>query len=128
MAKRFTIFIVEDNAFYTFFLNEVLKEHGNFNITTFENAENCLEVLDTQPDLIIQDYFLNNGMNGWDAFRTIHRKYPKLPVIVLTGQSDVQVAADFVEAGVYDYIEKKDKEAIRKLKDAILRINYKQGA
>ena len=125
MKKRFTIYIVEDNAFYTFFLNEVLKEQGNFSITTFDNAENCLEALDIPPDLIIQDYYLNNGMNGWDAFRLIKKKYPKLPVIMLSGQSDVQVAANFVEAGGYDYIEKRDKEAIRKLKEAILKISYK---
>jgi DNA-binding NtrC family response regulator len=125
MQKKFTIYIVEDNAFYTFFLNEVLKEHGNFNITTFENAENCLEALDTPPNLIIQDYYFNNGMNGWDAYTIIRKKHPHLPVIMLSGQSDVQVAADFVEAGVYDYIEKKDKEAIRKLKDAILKISYR---
>ena len=125
MARPFTIFIVEDNSFYTFFLNEFLREHGNFNITTFESAELCMNEMDTRPDLVIQDYFLESGMNGADAFRIMRKKYPRVPVIMLSGQKDVQVAADLVSEGVYGYIEKRDMQAMNKLKTAILELSNK---
>lgn len=49
-------------------------------------------------------------MNGLDTFKIIHSREPKIPVIILSSQTDVQVAADLLKAGVFDYIEKKDKE------------------
>jgi len=122
---RFSIFIVEDNSLYTYFLNESLQECGNFNITTFDNAEKCLLSLDENPDMIILDYFLEKGMNGKDAFTSIQQKHPEVPVVVLSAQSDVQVAADLVQAGVYEYIEKRDDQFLYKLKNAILNISHK---
>jgi DNA-binding NtrC family response regulator len=121
--RPFTIFIVEDNSFYTFFLNEFLKDYGNFSITAFENAENCIHVMDTRPDVVIQDYILGNGMNGGEAFHAIQKKYPEIPVIMLSAQKDVQIAADLLKDGLYAYIEKKDKDAFSKLKEAILTIS-----
>jgi two-component system, OmpR family, response regulator len=117
------IFIVEDNAMYTFFLNEVLKEEGNFNITTFATAEECLNEADVKPDIIILDYFLEGAMTGTEFFSAIQKKYPGINVIVLSGQKNVQVAAELIEAGVSEYIEKKDPEAIQKLKYAILKLS-----
>ncbi len=67
-------------------------------------------MLDNNPDLIILDYNLDKGMNGLDTFKIIHSREPKIPVIILSSQTDVQVAADLLKAGVFDYIEKKDKE------------------
>jgi DNA-binding NtrC family response regulator len=119
---RTSIFIVEDNSLYSYYLNEILKEEGNYRITTFETAEECIKALDTKPDLVILDYYLNKGMNGMDFFGIVHEKYPKIPVIILSNQENVQMAVDLLEAGVFEYIEKKDKQAMDKLKDAILRI------
>jgi len=119
---RTSIFIVEDNSLYSYYLNETLKEEGNYRITTFETAEECIKALDTKPDVVILDYYLNKGMNGMDFFNIVHEKYPKIPVIILSNQENVQMAVDLLEAGVFEYIEKKDPEAIQKLKDAILKI------
>ncbi|MCW3076914.1 MAG: hypothetical protein JWO32_1523 [Bacteroidetes bacterium] len=122
---RVSIFIVEDNSLYTYFLNETLKEEGDFNITTFETAQQCLDSLNEKPDLIVLDYYLEKGITGMDTFKQIHAKNPKLPVIILSSQDDVQIAADLLEAGVYEYIEKKDKQVVDKLKKAILEISHK---
>jgi two-component system OmpR family response regulator len=116
------IFIVEDNFLYSYVLEETLKEHGNFKITTFASAEECIEMLDNNPQIIILDYNLENGMNGLDAFKIIHQKKPKIKVIVLSAQKDVQIAADLLKKGVFDYIEKKDNEkAMSRLLNSILK-------
>lgn len=117
---RFSIYIVEDSDLYAYFLNESLKEYGNFNISTFENPEKCIQCLDDKPNMIILDYSFEKGMNGKDAYYTIRERHPEVPVVVLSAQQDVQVAADLVQAGVYEYIEKRDQELFTKLRNVIL--------
>ena len=124
---RVSAFIVEDNSLYTYFLNEALKDEGHFNITTFETSEQCLQSLDQKPDIIVLDYYLESGATGLDAFKRIRDKYPKMPVVILSSQDDVQIAADLMEAGVYEYIEKKDKDVVNKLKNTLLAISRKKN-
>lgn len=116
------LFIVEDNFVYAYILEAMLKEFGNFKITSFTTGEECIELLDNDPSLIILDYGLDGKMNGLDTFKIIHSKKPKIPVIILSSQTNVEVAADLLKAGVFDYLQKKDGEtAMILLKDSILR-------
>lgn len=115
------IFIVEDNFMYSYVLDSVLKDYGNFVITTFESGEACLQLLSNNPDLIILDYNLGKGLNGMDTLKAIKAKKPKIPVIILSSQEDIQVTADLLHAGAYDYIQKKNqKEAIEKLTTSVV--------
>ncbi|MGZ4089695.1 MAG: response regulator [Bacteroidia bacterium] len=123
---RVSAFIVEDNSLYTYFLNEALKEEGDFNITTFETSEQCLQSLDQKPDIIVLDYYLEGGATGLQAFKQIRAKYPKMPVVILSGQDDVQIAADLMEAGIYEYIEKKDKDVVNKLKNVLIAVSHEK--
>jgi DNA-binding NtrC family response regulator len=116
------LFIVEDNFIYSYLIEAMLKEYGNFKLTTFATGEQCIKALHSKPDLIILDYNLDKGINGLETFKAIHSLKPEIPVIILSGQTDVQVAADFLKAGATDYIEKKDKnKSTEKLIDSILK-------
>ncbi len=115
------LYIIEDNFIYSYVLEEILKEYGNFKITSFTSGEKCIEELNNDPALIILDYNLDKGMNGLDTFKVIHSRKPAIPVIVLSSQTNVQVAADLLKLGVFDYIEKKNKEkAMKKLCISVL--------
>ena len=116
------IHIVEDNFVYSFILKAALEDYYNSKITTFATGEECIAMLDNNPDIIILDYNLNEGMNGIDTFKMIHSQKPTIPVIVVSSQIDTQVVADFFKLGVTDYIEKKSGEqAILQIKEAILK-------
>jgi len=116
------IFIVEDNFMYSYLLGTMLKEYGNFKVTSVGTGEECIGLLDNNPDLVIMDYNLETGLTGLDTFKVIHSRRPKLPVIILSSQTDVQVAADLLKLGAFDYIEKKNKEAaMEKLQSSILK-------
>jgi two-component system, OmpR family, response regulator len=117
-----SLFIVEDNFMYSYLLEAMLKEYGNFKITTLTSGEDCIEMLENNPKLIILDYNLEKGLNGLDTFKIIHSRKPKIPVIIISSQTDVQVVADLLKLGVFDYIEKKDKQkAMEKLLDSALK-------
>ena|ERR1700741_2057967 len=117
------IYLVEDNFAYSYVLEETMNEHGNFKVITSSTGEECLDRLNTDnPDVIILDYNLDKGMNGLDVLRQIRIKKPKIPVIVLSSQPDVQVAADLLKEGAFDYIQKKSNDkAMEKLQGSILK-------
>jgi len=107
------IFIVEDNQVYSEMLKNALKERGDFEITTILTGEYCLNLLDQNPDIIILDHLLalpddilGQGITGLEVMKEIHKKKPILPVIILSNQTDTQVATDYWDAGVFDYMEK----------------------
>jgi len=104
------IYLVEDNFVYSYVLEQALKEHGNFKITTLSSGEDCIAALENDiPDLVVLDYNLEKGMNGLDTLRQI-RKKTRIPVIILSSQPDAQVAADFLKEGATDYIQKKSND------------------
>ena len=107
------VFIVEDNQVYSLMLKNALKEKGNFEITTILTGEYCLNMLDKNPQVIILDHLLappddilGPGISGLEVMRQIHKKMPNLPVIILSNQTDTQIATDYWQAGVFDYMEK----------------------
>ncbi|HTF82141.1 MAG TPA: response regulator [Cytophagales bacterium] len=118
------IFIVEDNFMFSYVLDSVLKDYGNFKITTCATGEECIQMLGNNPDIVIMDYNLGSGMNGLETLKAIRAKKPKLPVIILSGQNDIKIAAELFQAGAYDYIEKKgQKETLDKLINSIVNAN-----
>jgi two-component system chemotaxis response regulator CheY len=75
--------------------------------------ENILEV-----DVIICDVRMPK-VNGIEAVAYFRENYASIPIIVLTGYPDVQLAVNFMKDGVVDYLVKpveKDKlvEAVSK--------------
>lgn len=118
--KQLSIFIVEDNELYSFYIDRMLKEQFNFRISTYATGEACIKDLYLIPDIIILDYMLG-GMNGLEALAAIRKQLPDTPVILLTGQKDIETAVRLIKAGAYEYII-KDKEAPDKLVNALIRI------
>ena len=82
----FTTLIVEDNAPFRHFLNELLRER--FPVMIIAEAEEGEEVRrkihTLAPDLILMDIGLP-GENGLALAREIKGRYPKTIVIILTG-------------------------------------------
>lgn len=121
--EKTKIFIVDDNFVYSYVLEAMLLEYGNIKVTTFTTGESCIELLDNNPALIILDYNLDGQLNGAETFKLIHERKPKIPVIILSGQLDVQVVADLLKLGVYDYIQKQDRETtFKKIEQSVLKV------
>lgn len=59
------------------------------------------------PDCVLLDYFLGD-MEGTDVLVAVGDAVRKVPVIMLTGQSDPTVADKVTKLGVYNYLSKSD--------------------
>lgn len=99
------IFIVEDDELYGKVLTKHLSLNPDFQVLQFLNANDCLKNLYQTPTIICIDYALPD-MNGAELMKKIRKDFPAIPVIIVSGQEEIEVAIDLLKSGANDYIVK----------------------
>ena len=103
--KQKVIFIVEDDPAFNKMLATYLNAKNKWEIHSFSSGEECLERLDLNPDIFLQDYILPK-MDGIEVMKKVKQKLPHAEFVFLSGQSDIKVAVDALKLGAFDYIVK----------------------
>jgi two-component system nitrogen regulation response regulator GlnG len=99
------VWLADDDEAIRIVLEESLKNSG-YATTTFSNASDLIEELNSDiPDLIITDVHMP-GMHGYDLLKHINNNYSDLPVIIMTAFADMQAAVDSYGSGAFEYIPK----------------------
>lgn len=84
---------------------EILQQHG-WNSTCFASGEDCLaEQAQDSCDLLITDLKLP-GMSGIELLEKTTSDTPWIPVILITGQADIDVVKQVMRLGAADVLEK----------------------
>lgn len=107
MQVNNTIFIVDDDPFWTMMLTKMLSSIGFSDIKTFDNGTACIENLDQNPGLIFLDYQMEN-MDGIEVLQKIKFFSEEIGVIFCTAHQDLSVAVDAMKYGSYDYLLKEN--------------------
>lgn len=102
-----TLVIIEDEeAHFSLMKRAIAKEFPHASVYHFQEADTCLELLDRIiPTVIITDYLLP-GMNGIEFLEALSQKGIDIPVIMITGQGDENVAVRAMKLGAIDYLVK----------------------
>lgn len=102
---RGTVMLIDDEAMIRQSTEQWLKMAG-FEVLSFDNAEAGLAALDEQfPGIIVSDVKMP-GMDGLTLMAEAQLRIPELPVILITGHGDVDMAIKAMREGAYDFIEK----------------------
>ena len=110
MNDDFKILLIEDNHADMRLIQEYLLEVTNqtYEVYTAEKLNTGLAILDEQSiDLILLDLSLPDS-RGRESIETIAEKTPQIPLVILTGLDDEQVAIDAIRLGVQDYLVKSN--------------------
>jgi len=100
-----TIFVVEDDQGLQKYLKDLLTENG-FSVQTAGDGVTALNHLKkSAPDLVVLDLGLPN-VSGETVCLEIRKKYPDLPVIILTAKDSVSDVVQGLNLGADDYITK----------------------
>jgi UDP-3-O-[3-hydroxymyristoyl] N-acetylglucosamine deacetylase len=99
------ICIVDDESSICSTVASILKDEG-YQALVFSDAENFWQRLDTmEPALVLLDVWLP-GMDGMQLLKRLHDRFPRLPVIMMSGHAGIEAAVAAIKAGAYDFLEK----------------------
>jgi len=99
------ILAVDDDEVFLKSLQKILTMNG-FNVEICSNPINALKLIKSNYySCIITDVKMP-GMNGIEIQKEISKEKPGLPVIAISGQSNISIAVEMIKNGAYDFIEK----------------------
>jgi two-component system response regulator HydG len=99
------ILIIDDDKDLCFVLKRFLSKHG-FEVIEATSGRAALEILESlEPDLILCDFRLED-MSGSSILKKIKEMNPSVPVIIITGYSNIKTAVEVMKLGAIDYVTK----------------------
>lgn len=101
------ILIVDDERDIRELISDILEDEG-FATRKAGNSDDAMKaVTDQQPALMILDIWLkDSNMDGIDILKAVKRDYPEVPVVIISGHGNVEIAVAAIKQGAYDFIEK----------------------
>jgi two-component system C4-dicarboxylate transport response regulator DctD len=100
-----TICVIDDHQDIRSALVEMLQL-ADYRVTAFSSAKDALETLDRNfTGIVISDIRMPN-MDGFELLSRLQKLDSDLPVLLITGHGDVQMAISAIRSGAYDFIEK----------------------
>ncbi len=103
--KKKTVFIVDDDPFWSSMLEQMLVELGHTDIVACGSGADCIRNLHLRPSVIFLDYHLDD-MNGLEVLKHIKSLLPDTTVIFCTAQEDIHTAVTAMRSGSFDYLLK----------------------
>jgi two-component system nitrogen regulation response regulator NtrX len=103
MAKQ--ILVVDDEERIRQSLSGILKDEG-YGVLEAKDGVQALRQIETEsPDLALLDIWMP-GMDGMEVLERMKGLIPNLPVIMISGHGNIELAVKAVKLGAYDFIEK----------------------
>jgi two-component system response regulator HydG len=121
------ILVIDDDVDMCLLLKRFLTKNG-YEVTLAHNGKKALEELENaEPNLVLCDFRLED-IDGKELLIKIKERYPRTPVIIVTGYSDIKVAVDVMKLGAYDYVTKPlfPDEILLSIKTALQKSAAKQ--
>lgn len=121
MSEYKVLMVDDEQDFLNTFLKRLRRRKVEVDAVTC--GEDALEYMENNsPDIVILDVKMP-GMDGITVLNKIKQKFPLVEVILLTGHANMEVAAEGMEIGAFDYVLKPASldELMFKIEDAYKR-------
>ena len=116
MNQEYKILILEDIPDDAELVEQELKKViKNYALQVTDNEKGFVKALKTyKPDLILADYSLPQ-FTGMKAIKLTKEISPLIPVIIVTGSLNEELAVECIKAGAKDYVLKKTSPGLVRL-------------
>ncbi|SMO97071.1 sigma-54-dependent transcriptional regulator [Paracoccus laeviglucosivorans] len=101
------ILIVDDEKDIRELIADILRDEG-FSTRLAANSDQAVAELNVaEPALMILDIWLKDSkMDGIDILKQVKRNNPDVPVVIISGHGNIEIAVAAIKQGAYDFIEK----------------------
>ena len=101
------ILIIDDNSDIRLILNELISDAG-YKTRLAANYNQALSEIDKKlPDVAIIDVKLDKGENdGIELLNHIKKKNKDIPVIIISGHANIEMAINSLKSGAFEFIQK----------------------
>lgn len=102
-----SILIVDDERDIRELIGDILRDEG-FTVRLAANSDDCMAAINAEPPaLMILDIWLKDSrMDGIDILKRTRRDNPDVPVVIISGHGNIEIAVAAIKQGAYDFIEK----------------------
>ncbi len=101
------ILIVDDERDIRELIGDILEDEGYTTRLAGNSSEAMAEINAEPPALLILDIWLKDSkMDGIDILKTVKRDNPDIPVVIISGHGNIEIAVAAIKQGAYDFIEK----------------------
>jgi len=109
LASRSTllarVLVIDDELEPVDLLSAVLSDSGYEVVSALNGGDGLRLVEIERPDVVLLDLQMP-GVAGFDVLRRVRTVRPDLPVIIVSGQADLNVARATLNEGAVDYVSK----------------------
>ncbi|MCX8225647.1 MAG: sigma-54 dependent transcriptional regulator [Sulfitobacter sp.] len=101
------ILIVDDERDIRELISDILEDEG-YATRLAGNSDDAIAAINAEPPaLMILDIWLKDSqMDGIDILKTVKRDNPDVPVVIISGHGNIEIAVAAIKQGAYDFIEK----------------------
>ncbi len=101
------ILIVDDERDIRELISDILKDEG-FTTRLAANSEEAMTEMNKEaPSLMVLDIWLKDShMDGIDILKAVKHDNQDVPVIIISGHGNIEIAVAAIKQGAYDFIEK----------------------
>ncbi|MDA8803116.1 sigma-54 dependent transcriptional regulator [Amylibacter sp.] len=101
------ILIVDDEKDIRELVSDILIDEG-YTTQLAANSEDTFKSIEkSKPKLIILDIWLKESkLDGIDILKNVKLNNPDIPVVIISGHGNIEIAVAAIKQGAYDFIEK----------------------
>ncbi len=101
------IIIVDDEEDIRHLIAGILEDEGFFARLAWDYESLKKEVSKRVPSLILLDVWLEGSeLDGIEILKLLKKSYPDIPIIMISGHGNIQMAISSLQVGAYNFIEK----------------------
>ena len=101
------ILIIDDEKDIRDSISGILNDEGYNSVTARNSQEALIKINDNTFDIIILDVWLNDSeLDGIQLLKEIKKIDAEIPVLIISGHGNIEIAVDAIKTGAYEFIEK----------------------
>ncbi len=100
------ILLVDDEEVALAVYSNTLKKNGYSNLIVCQDSREVLPILSVQPIALVLLDLSMPFITGQELLEQIKEEYPAIPVVIITGEEDLETAVTCMKMGAFDFMSK----------------------